>query len=247
MIARHSIRHAARHVGTAAMLALALALASCSDPKRVRFASETPDAVLAQLQGRKGLSVDETRLLYAFVARTRIDVVEGTGPPLAGRTVGEVIAEERAWEQAHAEAIAGAQLHSSRRKERQAEAQRSMTDVLTVRVWEAIDVAEQAPGTPRQLRLRLGLSNGGARDIVAFEGTVRFTDVYGRDQFECPVHVAELFAAGEDTERMVFVQCVPSPGLEDRVWHVRLADTKMTWDPYVVRFKNGEELTVPEE
>lgn len=226
---------------------LALALASCSDPKRVRFASETPDAVLAQLQGRRGLSVEETRLLYAYVARTRIDVVEGTGPGLAGRSVGEVIAEERAWEQGHAEAIAGAQLHASRWRERNAQAQRLMTDVLAVRVWEAVDVDSQIAGAHRQLRLRLGLSNGGERDIAAFEGTVRFTDVYGRELFECPVHVAELFASGEDTERIVFVQCVPSPGLEDRVWHVRLADTKMTWDPYVVRFKNGEELTVPDE
>jgi hypothetical protein len=231
------------------LLAVVVAGACSSDPKQIRLAGGSPDSVLAILQDRKGLSVEETRLMYAYAARMRMESVESSPPDLAGRTVGELIEEQRHWENTNAEAIASGQRHASEWKSRVASVVREMDENVTVRVLEKRDPESSVArgNAQRNVVVRLRIENVGTRHITEIEGAVRFTDVYDRDLFDCSATIREPLAAGETIERVVEIGCTPFMDQERSMRHVRLADTKVAWEPRMIRFEDGSTLAPSDE
>ena len=221
--------HFTHTLRAASLAALAIvALAGCSaDPKRIRLTNDPLDVQIAALRTRKGLTVEETRLLYGYFARSRFEAVEGPPPQFAGRTVGELIAEQRSWEQSHADLIAKGQQRDSEWKARVEQVQREMASTLAVRIVDVKDPETQPEhGHSREVVVRLAIENVGTRTVTSVEGDVRFSDVYDRDLFDCTVTLQEALPPGESVERLVHLGCAPAYDQETRVRQVRLLDTK---------------------
>jgi len=232
---------------TIALLVALAALGCGGDPKQIRIGAGPPEAVLAQLEHRKGLTVEETRLLHGYFARTRLDVIEGTAPDVTGRTVGELIAEQRSWEQANARVIAERRHQATEWKARAGRVVAEMENALSVQVLESRDAESSGSGHQRSLVVKLQVENVGNRSIAELEGAVRFADVYGRDLFDGPVRIREPIPPGERIERALLLDCAPFMDQETRVRQVRLADTKAVWEPRLIRFEDGGVLTLPDE
>ena len=240
-----------RRVTPAAVLLLALVpgAAGCGgDPKQIRVGAGPPEAVLAQLEHRKGLTVEETRLLHGYFARTRLGFIEGTAADVTGRTVGELIAEQRRWEQEHRTVIAERQQHAAQWKARADGVVAEMEQNVSVRLLETRDAeGELAGGAHRSVVVKLELSNRSGRTLSEVEGAVRFTDVWDRDVFDCTVTIREPIVPGETVQRAVLLDCTPFVGQEVRVRQIRLQDTKSAWEPRRVAFEDGTALTMPDE
>ncbi len=235
---------------TAVVALLILATTGCSaDPKKIRLTDAPPDAQLASLRLAKGLTVDETRLLYGYFARIRLESVEGVPPNLSGRTVGELIDEQRRWEQSHADLIAERQRHDSDWRARANQVVREMETALSVRIVDIRDpdATEATHGSQRSVIVRLAIENVGNRTIIEVEGAVRFSDVYGRDLFDGTVVLREPLPPGEAVERVLLVDCVPFMDQETHVRQVRLADTRAAWEPRLIRFEDGGVLAMSDE
>ena len=241
--------HRQRPLRTTTLLLLALGFPGCAgDPKTIRVGAGPPDAVLAQLEHRKGLTVEETRLLHGYFARTRLDVIEGTAPDVTGRTVGELIEDERRWERSHERVIAERRQAAAEWKARVHMVETEMGHALSVAVLETADAQGAGAGArKRGVMVKLQLANVGNRTIVQVEGAVRFADVYGRDLFDGPVLVREAIPAGDRIDRALLLDCAPFMDQETRTSQVRLADTKATWEPRAIHFEDGGVLTLPEE
>lgn len=233
----------------AVILGLTVAWVGCGDPKSTRLAGDDPDSVLIQLASRKGLTVEETGLLHRYLARVRMEAADSPEPVhLAGRKVGELIVDQRGWEMAHAVAIAEGQNQAATWKERAAAQVRAMNGVLGVRVIETSSFPDSGEDRPvPNLLVRVALANLSAREIDEVEGALRYSDVYGRDLFDCSITIREQLPPGETIERVHHGRPVPfmdDPGL---MWRVRLQDTRVTWDPRLIRFTDGTIMTVTDE
>jgi hypothetical protein len=237
------------HVTSLLVLALLVTAGCSADPKRIRLTDDPLDVQLAALRTRKGLTVEETRLLYGYLARSRFESVEGPRPQLAGRTVGELITEQRNWEQTHADLIAKGQQRDSEWKTRVGQIQREMESVIVIRVVEVNDPENQEParGHGRDVVVRLAIENVGTRTVAQVEGAVRFADVYGRELLECSVTLKETLPPRESVERLLHLECAPAFDQETRVRQVRLQDTKNAWEPRMILFEDGGVLAISDE
>jgi len=240
-----------RLLRSASLLTLAfLVTAGCaSDPKRIRLTDDPMDVQLAALRTRKGLTVDETRLLYGYFARTRFELVEGPPPRFAGLTVGELIEEQRGWEQSHADLIAEGQHRDSDWKARVDRMVREMDSAVAVRIVDVSDPKTQdsAVGHRRSVVVRLAIENVGTRTVTDVQGSVRFVDVYDRELFDCTVALKEELPPGESVERLLQLECAPAIKQETRIRQVRLQDTKTSWEPRMILFEDGGVLAVSDE
>jgi hypothetical protein len=235
----------------AVLTSLALAAAGCGpNPKSVRVTDGDPDVVLAQIGTMKGLTVEETALLHRRIARVRIEAPDSPEPPdLVGRTVGELIEEERTWETVHAEAIAAGQEHARSWKERVAAQTRAMNEALSVQVLETTDIPDDGDPRPstRRVLARIAIQNQGSREVSEVEGALRFSDVYGRDLFDCSFTLHLGLPRGETTTVSQPLDCAPFRDDASVMRGARLPDTKVTWDPRMIRYNNGTVLTITDE
>jgi hypothetical protein len=67
--------------------------------RTVRITDANKDTFTQEIGELKGLTVDESRLLFAFMMRHSLASGLGQSPPaLVGRSVGDLIAEQRSFE-----------------------------------------------------------------------------------------------------------------------------------------------------
>lgn len=206
--------------------------------------------MLAQLASQKGLTVEETALLHRYLARVRVESADSPEPPnLVGRTVGDLITEQRQWETAHAEGIAADRQHASNWKARVSKQMSEMNEALAVTVLESSDVPDSGGDLKqtRSLMVRMTLLNRGPREIAEVEGALRYSDVYGRDLFDGSLTIREPLPPGETVERSHYLDCVPFMDNAGPMQRARLADTKVIWEPRSIRYSDGTALAISDE
>ena len=163
--------------------------------------------------------------------------------------MGELIEEERAWENAHAEAIAAGQEHARSWKERVAAQTRAMNEALSVQVLETSDIPDDGAPRPstRRVLARIAIQNQGNREVSEVEGALRFSDVYDRDLFDCSFTLRLALPPGETTRVSQPLDCAPFQDDASIMRKARLPDTKVTWEPRMIRYTDGSVLTVTDE
>jgi len=221
-----------------------------SDPRSIRITTDDPQALLARLASVKGLSVEETALLHRRLARLRMESADSPAPlTMAGRTVGQLIAEQRTWEVANMAALAEGQEYAANFRARTAAQTRTMNEALVVRVLETIEPwnPEDVKPSTRRVSARMTFLNLGSRDITEVEGALRFSDVYGRDIFEGSLTLRQTLAPGDTVPWMQDVDCTPFLDDPGPMRGIRLQDTKVVWEPRVIRYSDGTSLAVTGE
>jgi len=214
-----------------ALALLILIFAGCSNPKKAVFAPGNHDKVLEQSQK---LADDDRKELIAALARNAFAQY-----PLDGKTVGEVLDEQRKFEADQAAADRVQKAAQEKEAKRIAEAQRVMRESISVQVLSThYQDSDFANGVYESgMVLAVQYHNTGRKKIKAFKGTLEFDNQFGDKIDETTIDGEDPIAVG-DTQRH---DLISSYGLS-KIRTRELSQMKVRWKPASILFADGSTI-----
>ncbi len=232
---------------TLAVTVISIGLLGCAaDPHKLKITEQNKDSYMESLKDSKGLTVEEIGLLMsAQMRRAAAKSVGGSDTPVVGKTVGEIIADEK-------KAQAEVKVREEEQKRLAAEA-KAKTDALTEQMRNAIALTVFSkgfiPSDPMggryedRITIKCAYENKSGKDIRAFTGRVEFTDLFGKEIFATNLTISDPIAAGAKgtwTGGIKYNQFISEhQNLKD----ADLADMKVVWSPSQVLFADGATLS----
>jgi hypothetical protein len=167
-----------------------------------------------------------------------------TSTSLVGKTVGELIDEERKFEtDAKAKEAEEQRLAAEARAKEEAQAA-ELRKAVNLTVFDKGFV----PSDPYSSRfddfitLKCAYENTSGKDIRAFRGSVRFTDLFGAPIYAVNLTIDDPVAAGSKATwsgTIKFNQFVES---HVRLRNAALQDMKVIWEPRSILFADGSQI-----
>jgi hypothetical protein len=226
--------------------AAALLLTSCQqDPKSIVITEENRQTVFKDLQGK--LSEDESRALMAFIFRAGMANAFAGGQPEAtvlGKTVGQIIEEQRTWEKQRAEEEAQRRARAEEARQRAEAITSSLRQVLDLRVTkkkfqEANIYTRQYQD---QLVFTLEASNYSEKPLRAFTGKLRFNDLFGKEIYTSRVQNTDALPSKKVLEFQQSLGVNPFFNNQQLLKTTRLQDMKTEWIPTAIIFADGTQI-----
>src|SRR5262245_19894199 len=184
-----------RLIGLAAVVAMTFALGACfsdpkpvTDPKQVRVTLANED----QLEDLRGLTAEELRLLRAFLMRRKVGFGFPEQPPtIDGKTVGDVIAEQRELE-ADIEKIR----EEFKRTYEPLRKQEALASELRTAIYLGVSAKRYEPSS-NALMIECRYENASRRHIRSFTGILQFRDSFDKPIFQSRLTIPNPIRAGE--------------------------------------------------
>lgn len=217
---------------------LAAAVGCAKDPKSITISEANKDKWTDEIKDLKGLTFDESRMLLALTMRQGLAKGLGQAPPsLVGKSVGDLIDEQRKFEaSAKSEADAAERLAAEAKAKEEAIAQELRKSLTFV----PIEKGFYEPETYKSyITLKCAYQNTGPKDIRAFTGTLRFTDLFDKLIFESGLTVSDPIAAGAKANWSGSIEYNQFNDVQTRFKNADLKDMKTVWIPESILFADG--------
>jgi hypothetical protein len=217
-----------------AWTALLICLA-CSSIKNKKVTEENKDKILSEVQTSKDLTEEERRLLAAYAIRQSTgNILDGGKPGLpTGKTVGEMIAEQRQW---------AAQEKTEEDKQKQLAAavsakQAELRNVIGVALY-LLTTHEGDEDLTSEVEVGYAYENRSTKDVRAFEGEVAFKDILGNDLGQVSLKVLTPLKAGQKAS-VIERHSLSYLGNLGDLRGKKLEDVKIEWRPKNILFADG--------
>ncbi len=241
------------------VIAAALILAACSNPKDIVFGPDPMKQISEQGDQFKKLSEEDRGLLVGFLSISAIGkAFGGDVKPVTGRTVGEVLTDARAWREkmniAAAEEkkrIAEAEVLKAKvLAERKVISEKISSSVVVAVVDKTVLPVNYDAGRYREmLSISYAIENKSAKDIAQLKGNVVFKDATGDMVGSLPVDFDQPVGAGKilktTTGRGWNLNQFMN-GEVEKIAGREFSGMKATFEPESIAFKDGEVLKAPE-
>jgi len=225
---------------------LALSLIACSkDPRAVRVTDNNKDKFIEEIKDLKGLSVDESRLLFTFFMRHNLSSSFGQTPPtLVGKTVGDLISEQRTFEK-------DAQKQESQQTRLAVEA-KATEDALAAEFRKAISLTvfqkdflasdSEARRYQSYINIKCVYKNTSSKDIRAFTGSIRFTDLFDKPIYESNLTISDPIKAGAKANWTGSIEYNQFASEHQALKNANLKDLKIVWVPKSIIYADGTKV-----
>ncbi len=232
-------------LGTSLSATVLLAIACTSNPQNLRITESNKDSFMDQLKDSKGLTVEEIGLLTTFqMRRAAVKAFGGSEMPIVGKTVGDLIREERKFQ-------ADAKVKEDEQKKLAAEA-KAKADALTAQLRNAITLtvfdkgfrpSDPMGGTfDAYITLKCVYENKSDKDIRAFRGRVQFTDLFGKEIFTTNMTISDPIKAGGRATWDGLIKYNQFITDQQNLRNAEMANMKIIWLPDSVLFEDGSSL-----
>jgi len=205
----------------------------------ITVTAETKDNFLESIEEVRGLSVGEVQLLMGYILSHELGTLTGEQPPLVGMTVGEMIDAQRSRiEQREEEADQQAELAAEAKAEAQAQEQ-VLREAVNLTVYEK---SFSEGDFEDYIQIKCRYENRSEKEIRAFQGVLRFKDIFGDLIYESRLKIADPVAAGAKgawTGRIDYNQFMDE---HKALRNTALEDMKIEWTPVTVIFADGTTL-----
>lgn len=241
---RDSISKALK-IASSLAVAAAVAASCSSNPHNLKITDANKDTFMEQLKDTKGLTVEEIGLLMSYqMRRAAGKAFGGSELPIVGKTVGELINEQRQFQ-------ADAKVKEDEQKKLAAEA-KAKADALAAELRKAINltVFEKTfvPSDPMggrfgdYINLKCVYENTSGKDIRAFRGHVRFTDLFDKEVFTTSLTISDPVSAGQKANWTGSIKYNQFMSEMQALRNAELNDMKIVWLPDSVLFADGTSL-----
>lgn len=230
----------------AACFVFALLVSACAaDPHKLKITEQNKDSYMESIKDSKGLTVEEIGLLTAFqIRRTAGKAFGGAEAPIIGKTLGDVIADERKFR-------ADAKVREDEQKRLAAEA-KAKQDALAAQMRSAIELTVFdkgfIPSDPSggrfdaYITLKCAYENKAGKDIRAFTGGVQFTDLFGKEIFTSNLTISDPITAGQKATWIGSIKYNQFVSTHQDLKNAELSNMKIVWLPSQVLFADGSTL-----
>lgn len=213
---------------------------SCSNLKHKKVTDENKDQIINDISTSKDLTDEERKLLAGYMFRQNISAVFQGGKPSfpTGRTVGEMIDEQRKWVADSAKAETVEKEKNDKLAAEIAAKEAALREFVTVTLYS---LRESDAGFLRGFNAVIAYK-AGSQDIRAFQGELALSDVLGNPLGEIPVTVVKpLRANNSGTTNYGNYYMSSFSDLRGK----RLEDIKTHWKPTKIILADSTELSVP--
>jgi hypothetical protein len=222
----------------ACSLLVMLATGCTADPHSLKITDQNKDSYMESIKDSKGLTVEEIGLLSAYQTRRLAGkALGGTEQSIVGETVGDLIADQRRFQEeekrlaAEAKAKAGALAADMRN-----------AIELTVVDKGFIPFNATAGRFQDLITFKFAYENKSGKDIRAFTGDVQFTDLLGKEIFTTELTISDPIAAGARSTWDDSIQYSRFDATHQALKNAELASMKVVWLPSQVVFADGSTL-----
>jgi hypothetical protein len=213
--------------------------ASCGNFKNRRVTDENKGTILAEIPTSKDLTGEDRELLGAYVVRYSFSgLLTGGKPGLlpTGKTIGEMIEEQRALNTKNAEVEKEQKAKEQKLAAEIAAKEAGMLEYVTVTLYSLKeDDAGYMPGFEAGIAFKAG-----SKDIRAFEGNLAVSDVLGNRLGQIPVTVLKPLKANDSGISYYRNLYMAFSDLRGK----HLEDIKAKWKPSKIVFADSTELSM---
>lgn len=212
---------------------------SCANLKSTKVTDENKDKIMNEISTSKELTSEERQLLTGYIVRENLSSVFKNGKPSipTGKTVGEMIEDQRKWIAQNAEEEEGEKEKEQKLAAEIAAKEEALRKLATVTLYGLKESdAGFMPGFEAVIAFKAG-----SKDIRAFEGSLVLSDVLGNSLGEIPVKVLTPLKANESRTMTYGNLYMAFPDLRGK----HLEDIKTQWKPTKIILADSTELSVP--
>src|ERR1700730_9689242 len=150
---------------------------SCSNIKNKKVTDENKDKLISEISTSKDLTAEERQLLTGYIFRANLPTVFQGGKPSmpTGKTVGEMIEDQRKWVANSSEAERAEKEKDEKLAAEIAAKEAALREYITVSLYS---LKESDAGFMRGFDAVIAYKAGG-NDIRAFQGELALSDVLG--------------------------------------------------------------------
>jgi hypothetical protein len=233
-----------------------LLVPGCSNPRKLVLREQNKETVLKAVGESKKLSEDDKKALMAYLLRLELankgglfgqaTAQQGSGGPTPayGKTVGEMIEEQKRWQ-------AEQQAEEEKAKRLAAEA-KAKEDALAAELRKAVSLsvygkdfqpADFEAGRPYDyVVLKCAYENSSGKNIRAFKGKVLFTDLFGAEIFSSGITISDPIEAGKKATWTGSIHYNQFMANHMKLRNTDLKDMKVVWNPSSIIFEDGTKL-----
>ena len=231
-----------------AIAILAGTLSACAqDPRNLTITEENQDSFMEELKDAT-MTVEEFGLITtAQMRRALATSFEAEGPVFIGKTVGDIIEEERAF-------LAAAEARQAEEDRLAAEAQ-AAADARVAELRQALTLTIFDKGfRPSDVRngqfedfilIQAAYENTSGKDIRAFRGSVQFADLFGKEIYTTTLTISDHLAAGANATWSGQIRYNQFKADHQALRNTALEDMNIGWRPASIMFADGTTIGEP--
>lgn len=231
------------------LLTVSIFVGCHKDPKQYRITDANKDHFMEEIKPLTGLTVEEAGLLYGYTIRTTMAGALGQKPPSpVGKTVGELIATERdLQDKAKKESETQEKLAKEALVKEEANAA-GLRKALTFAVYAKDFQPANTSGPPgtwdfkNYLVLKCTYQNTSGKDIRAFTGRIRFTDLFDKEVLTRSVTISDPVTAGTTNNWTGTLDYNDFQNDLKALRNANLTDLKVVWLPKQIIFADGSRI-----
>ena len=214
-----------------------------ADPHNLRITEDNKTKFTDSIKDSKGLTVDENRMLIAYMMRYSINTSLGHNEALnpVGKTVGDIIKDESKFEaqQKQEEADQARLTAETQAKEEALHAQLRGDILLTVGSKDFMAADYQSGRLEDAINFTCAYQNNSKKNIRAFTGTIRFNDLFGKKIEDVHMTITDPVKAGDTgywSGSTHFNQFIDE---NVQLKNTSLSDMKVEWMPSSIIYSDG--------
>jgi hypothetical protein len=228
-----------KHLNLVLLCAFLVFGSSCTNIKSKKVTDENKDKLIDEISTSKNLTDDERQLLASYMMRQNLSgILQGAKPSLpTGKTVGEMIEDQRKWAAQNAEEEKAEKEKEQRLSAEIAAKEAALRKFVTVTLY---NLKESDFSGMHGFEARIAFK-AGSKDIRAFQGNLALSDVLGNSLGDLPVRVLRPIKADESGTTDYSNLYMAFPELRGK----HLEDIKAQWKPTKIILADSTELSVP--
>ncbi len=226
-------------------LILALSMVGCSGDRSIKITDQNKDSVLDQIKNSKSFTPEEIGLIISRQMRVSMAAsFKQPAPEWIGQTLQQVIDSERKVQQ-------DAKAKQAETDRLAAEA-KAKEDALAAELRKAISLTVYdkgfVPSNPSESRyedyitIKCAYENLSGKDIRAFAGAVKLTDLFGKEIFTTTLTISDPINAAAKATWSGTIKYNQFLANHQALRNAELKDMKVVWLPTSVLFADGTQI-----